>query len=116
MMHTEALRELCLSFKGATEEVKWENDLCFCVGEKMFVTTALEGPFRASFKVSPEDFDEYVARPGIRPAPYLGRYHWVQVESPQALTAEEWTRSASHSYALVVSKLPKKLRSQFHAD
>ena len=35
-MNIEQLRKFCLSFPGATEDIKWGNDLCFCVGKKMF--------------------------------------------------------------------------------
>jgi predicted DNA-binding protein (MmcQ/YjbR family) len=38
-MNIEQLRKFCLSFPGATEDIKWGADLCFCVGEKMFCVT-----------------------------------------------------------------------------
>ena len=40
-MNIEQLRKYCLSFPHATEDVKWGNDLCFCVGGKMFCVTGL---------------------------------------------------------------------------
>ncbi len=42
-MNLEHLRKYCLSFPGVTEDVKWGNDLCFCVGEKMFCVTGVDG-------------------------------------------------------------------------
>jgi predicted DNA-binding protein (MmcQ/YjbR family) len=59
-MNLEILRELCLRMSGATEGIKWEKDLCFMVGEKMFLITVLDAsPTSASFKVKDEDFERY---------------------------------------------------------
>jgi len=41
-MDLEEIRALCLSFPGATEDVKWGNDLTFSVGKKMFAVTGLD--------------------------------------------------------------------------
>ena len=41
-MNIEHLREYCLSFPGATEDVKWGSDLCFSVGAKMFCVTGAD--------------------------------------------------------------------------
>lgn len=107
-MHHEQLRDLCLGLKGTTEDIKWGNDLCFLVGEKMFCVTWLDGPFQASFKVTNEEFEELIARPDIVPAAYLARYKWVQVKSATALHAAEWDRLIKQSYELVKAGLTKK--------
>jgi hypothetical protein len=39
-MQIEDLQKICKSFHGVTEDIKWENHLCFNVGEKMFLITA----------------------------------------------------------------------------
>jgi predicted DNA-binding protein (MmcQ/YjbR family) len=71
-MNVDWLRELCLSFPGATEQIQWGCDLLFKVGGKMFAITPLEpAPVCLSFKASPEKFAELTERPGIIPAPYL---------------------------------------------
>jgi len=41
-MTIESLRKYCLSFPGATEDIKWGADLCFCVGAKMFCVTGVD--------------------------------------------------------------------------
>lgn len=111
-MHHEQLRELCLGLKGTTEDIKWGNDLCFCIGEKMYCVTWLGGPFQASLKVTDEEFEELVARPDIIPAAYLARYKWVQVKSATALSQSEWVRLIGQSYALVKAGLPKKKQQE----
>ena len=110
-MTIEELQELCGRLPGVTEDIKWEQDLCFCVGGKMFLVVGLGPvPTTASFKVSPEEFAEITNRIGFAPAPYLARYHWVLTENIKNLRGEEWERHIRQSYALVASKLPKKLR------
>ena len=58
--------------------MKWGQDLCFCVGGKMFAAVNLEPPHQLGFKCTPEDFAELTEREGIIPAPYLARAMWVQ--------------------------------------
>jgi hypothetical protein len=57
-MDIEIFRSVCLAFPAVTEEVKWGNDLCFCVGEKMFCVANLEPPHSFSFKVTDAEFGE----------------------------------------------------------
>ncbi len=112
-MNLEALRTYCLSLPGVTEDIKWEHDLCFSVGSKMFLVVAPDQvPTSASFKASDEDFAELTGREGFRPAPYLARYHWVWVDDIGRLTDKEWLEYARRSYDLVFSKLPARIRQQ----
>jgi predicted DNA-binding protein (MmcQ/YjbR family) len=107
-MNLEQLRELCLSFPGTTEDIKWGQDICFMVAEKMFCVTSAEGG--ASFKVTPEQFAELTERTGIMPAPYMARNMWVYVEQFSVLKPKEWKLYVGGSYDLIRSKLPKKTR------
>lgn len=109
-MNIESLRMLCLSFPGATEDVKWESDLCFSVGGKMFCVTSADVDSGASFKVLEEEFREFSHREGIIPAPYLARYHWVYVHAFNWLSDKEWAHYIRQSYELVKDKLPKKVQ------
>jgi predicted DNA-binding protein (MmcQ/YjbR family) len=111
-MSIEFIRQICKSLKGVTEDVKWGNDLCFCVGEKMFCVTSIEGPFNASFKCSDEDFAGLTERENIIPAPYMARNKWVHVEKASALKKSEWEEHVLKSYKLVASKLPKKVQKE----
>ena len=103
------IRELCLSFPHATEEVTWGADLTFRISGKIFAVTVLE-PAKVwlSFKCSAENFAELTERIGIIPAPYLARAQWVALESKDALQREELARLLRESYDLVFAKLPKK--------
>jgi predicted DNA-binding protein (MmcQ/YjbR family) len=64
-----------------------------------------------SFKCTLEEFAELVERPGIVPAPYLARAHWVSLQDPGALAQAEVKRLLREAYELVVAKLPKKTRA-----
>jgi predicted DNA-binding protein (MmcQ/YjbR family) len=110
-MDVDWLRELCLSFPGATEQIQWGSDLLFKVGGKMFAVTPLE-PARVwlSFKASPEDFAELTERPGILPAPYLARAQWVALENKEALAPADLARLLRQSYQMICAKLPRKIR------
>lgn len=110
-MNVDQLRELCLSFPGATEQIQWGNDLLFKVGGKMFAVTPLEpAPVFLSFKASPENFAELTERPHIIPAPYLARAQWVALETRDAVPRNELAALLRESYDLVAAKLPKKIR------
>ena len=109
-MNIESLRTYCLSFPKATENIQWGHDLCFKVMGKMFVVAALEieARPRLCFKCTPDSFAELIEREGMAPAPYVGRYQWVGLESLDTLGVRELKELIATSYELVTAKLPKK--------
>lgn len=110
-MNIEQLRTYCLSFAGATEDIKWGADLCFCVGAKMFCVTGADSISGGmSIKCTPEKFDELIERAGIDPAAYVGRYKWVHISDPDAVTPDELKSLIQKSYELVFDKLPPKVK------
>src|SRR5689334_14822939 len=111
-MSIEFLRKFCRQFPGTAEDIKWGNDLCFCVAGKMYCVTSLEGPFKTSFKCDEEDFATLTERDHVIPAPYMARNKWVMTEQSSALTKKEWEFFVKKSYNLIASKLPKKTQTQ----
>ena len=109
-MNIEQLRKYCLSFPGATEDVKWGADLCFSVGAKMFCVTSADSMSGVSVKCTPEKFNELIEREGIDPAAYVGRYKWVSIHDLGAVTPGELKDLIATSYQLVRDKLSKKIR------
>jgi predicted DNA-binding protein (MmcQ/YjbR family) len=105
------VREFCLSFPHATEQVTWGADLTFRISGKIFAVTVLE-PAKVwlSFKCSAENFAELTERAGIIPAPYMARAQWVALETKDALPKQELASLLRESYELVFAKLPKKTR------
>jgi predicted DNA-binding protein (MmcQ/YjbR family) len=111
ILNADWVRERCLSFPHAIEQVVWEGDLTFKVAGKMFAHTVLEvAPVWLSFKCSAESFAELTERSGIIPAPYLARAQWVALETKDALPPDELALLLRESYDLVVAKLPKRIR------
>lgn len=108
-MDIETLKKICADLPGVTEDVKWEDNYCLMVGEKMFCITSLDPPHALSIKVKDEEFAELTERPGIIPAPYLARYKWVLVEEAGSLSSKEWRHYIRQSYELVKAGLSKKI-------
>jgi len=110
-MNVDWVRDLCLSFPHATEQVTWGVDLTFRINGKIFAVTVLE-PAKVwlSFKCSPENFAELTERAGIIPAPYLARAQWVALETKDALSKEDLATLLRESYDFVFAKLPRKTR------
>jgi len=112
-MNIEDLRNICNSFPSVTEDIKWENHLCFNIGGKMFLIAGLdETPVTASFKVDDEDFAELSDKKGFKPAPFLARYKWIHCSDIQMLSEKKWKLYIGRSYSLIKSKLSKKLLRQ----
>ena len=109
-MNAAAMRKIVSSWPGVSEDVKWGADLVFSVAGKMFCVICTEGEHKGSlsFKVDAERFLEYTDRPGLKPAPYLARAHWVHLDDGKALPAAELKQCLRRSYELVRAKLPKK--------
>lgn len=111
-MNLEALRAYCLSLPFATEDIKWESELTFCVGGKIFAMASLNPGQNGTvcFKVTPEDFVSLIECDGIVPAPYVARYHWILIEDPDAMKPAELKRRLAESHARVLDALPRKIR------
>ncbi len=109
-MNASTLEKLCMGLPGTSIDIKWGHDLCYLVGKKMYCVQTLDGPFKVSFKATPEDFEILMERNGIIPAPYSAQHHWVLVEDPGTLRPVEWSQCIKQSYELVVAKLSKKHR------
>jgi predicted DNA-binding protein (MmcQ/YjbR family) len=113
-MTVDILQNICRALPGVTEDIKWEDHLCFNIGGKMFIVTAPDVvPVSASFKVPAEVFEEMAAKPGFKPAQYLARYHWVWIDDISRLSKKEWETFINQSYTLIAAKLPQKIRNEF---
>jgi predicted DNA-binding protein (MmcQ/YjbR family) len=111
-MDSDWIREYCLALPHTTEKVQWGDDLVFKIGEKMYAVVALEPSGRwLGSKCTPEDFAALIERPGIIPAPYLARAHWVSLETSGALPRTEVECLLGQAYSLIFAQLPKKVKA-----
>jgi predicted DNA-binding protein (MmcQ/YjbR family) len=110
-MNVDQIREYCLSFPDASENLQWGDDLCFKIAGKIFTTLGLDNP-RLCFKCTPETFAELIEREDVHPAPYVGRYKWVMLDRLDALENHELNDLIRQSYEMVAAKAPKKKASK----
>lgn len=110
----EAQRRVAAALPGATEDIKWGVDLVYSVGGKMFCVFLLQGgvTLSCSFKVDDERFLELTGVPGVIPAPYLARAHWVLVQPVHGLSRTDLDALVRRSHARVAAKLTKKLQTE----
>ncbi|OOG61651.1 hypothetical protein B0E46_17030 [Rhodanobacter sp. B04] len=108
------LDALCGKWPGVTRDIKWGADLVFSVGGKMFAVTPSDGSEggRLSCKVADERFLELTDQPGVIPAPYMARAHWISITEPRRFSTAELEMFILDAYILVRAKLTKKLQAQ----
>ena len=107
----DPLFAFCRSLPGATEDVKWEHDLIFSVGGKMFAGFHLPDGQPLAFKVDPLVFASLAHQPGFEPAPYMARHHWVSVADRSAVPLPVLQDFLAESHRLVAAKLPRRTRA-----
>src|ERR1700736_5186842 len=105
-MDVESIRSYCLSFPDVTENLQWDDQLCFKIGGKIVAMLGLDNP-RLCFKCTPDKFAELVEQEDIRPAPYVGRYKWVMLDRLDALRDDELQELIQRSFEMVAAKAPK---------
>lgn len=112
-MNVDKLRRYCATLPGATMDIKWGADECHSVGAKMFAVFMVQQRANPSFsfKCDPERFLELTDRPGIIPAPYLARAHWVQVKTADALTDAQARALLARAHALVFGRLTRRAQA-----
>jgi predicted DNA-binding protein (MmcQ/YjbR family) len=113
-MDEKSLRRLCAAWPGVTAEIKWDDDLIFMVAGKMFCGLCVKGAQKGkfAFKVEAERFLEFTDRPGIVPAPYMARSHWISLDDHSVLPRDELPALVRRAYELVREKLPRKLQRE----
>ncbi|HTE27164.1 MmcQ/YjbR family DNA-binding protein [Flavitalea sp.] len=112
-MNIEDMQSICGAMTGVTEDIKWEHDLVFSIGSKMFCVVGLDQtPTSASFKVKDEEFEEMSSLPGFKPAPYVAKYKWVLIDDINKMNKSDWKRYLEQSYDLVKDKLSTKIKKQ----
>ena len=112
-MNIEDMQSICKALPSVTSDVKWEHDLVFSIGGKMFCVVGLDqSPVTASFKVTEEEFEEMSTRPGFKPAPYVAKYKWVWIDDITKMKKSEWKKYIAQSYELVKEKLPARIKKQ----
>lgn len=108
MSSQKQIEAYCLSLPGARSDFKWGGVQVFSIaGNKMFALLDLLGSGNLAFKVDDDLFLGFCDRPGMRPAPYLARAHWVSLSHPYQASEAELQQLLRRAHQLVVNRLPK---------
>lgn len=111
-MNIESVRDYCLSLPVTTEDFPFdETTLAFRVLGKIFAIIDLEDTEWFVLKCDPDYALELrESHAEITPAYHMNKRHWNQLNLFGTLSDELVQSLIRHSYSLVVSKLPKKLK------
>ena len=111
LMNIRQLKELCRKFPGASETLHGEpsNILVYSVGGKTFAYFKTSDPerWRFSTRVTPDRFVELTDFPGVKPARYRGRFHWVTIVEVRRFPASYLTELVGWSYHRAFASLSK---------
>jgi predicted DNA-binding protein (MmcQ/YjbR family) len=108
-MNVTQLKRFCRGFPGATETLYEEpyNFLVYCVGGRKFAYFKTSHPerWRFSTRVAPDRFVELTDVPGVKPARYRGRFHWVTIVNVAGFPAPYLTELVEWSYRKAFASL-----------
>lgn len=116
-MNIEEYRDYCLTFVGVTEELPFDdNVLVFKVLGKMFALTDINAFESINVKCDPEKAIElrehYTC---VQPGYHMNKKHWNTIIMDGEMPDQEVKEWITHSYDLVVAKMPKKLKEELKA-
>jgi predicted DNA-binding protein (MmcQ/YjbR family) len=113
-MNIEAYRDYCISKPSVTEGFPFDNEtLVFKVMDKMFALTNVEQFSSINLKCDPElAIKLRESFPAVQPGYHMNKKHWNTIEMDGSVSNEQLYQWIDHSYDLVVSGLPKKVREE----
>ena len=111
-MDVAEVKTHCSGYAGAASELLGppSNVLVYSVEGKQFAYFKTSEPemWRFSIRVSPDRFLELTDMPGVRPARYMARFHWVTVVDVRTVPAAYLLELIAWSYHKAVASLPKR--------
>jgi predicted DNA-binding protein (MmcQ/YjbR family) len=114
-MNLKELKQLCQSFANSQHTLHPDpsNILVYSVGGKKFAYFKTSEPemWRFSIRVTPARFLELTDVPGIKPARYMGRFHWVTIVNLKALPPSYLAELVAWSYERALESLSKASRA-----
>ncbi|MBB6461639.1 MmcQ/YjbR family DNA-binding protein [Flammeovirga kamogawensis] len=117
-MNIEDYRRYCLNKKGVTEGFPFdESVLVFKVKGKVFALTNIDDFQSFNVKCDPEkaiDLRERYA--AVKPGFHMNKKHWNTISVYSDFSDDQMYEALDHSYDLVFSKLPKKVREELLSD
>lgn len=110
-MTFDELLAYCLEKPGAWRDEPWEGDVVAKVGDKIFAFTGTEA-IGVKCGKNRDEADEWLRMypDDTSVMAYIGRSGWNTLQIGGAIPDEEIMQAVDDSYAMVVAKLPKRLR------
>ena len=119
-MNVAQLQRFCRAFPHATETLYEEpyNFLVYTVGGRKFAYFKTSQPerWRFSTRVTPDRFIELTDVPGVKPARYRGRFHWVTIVKVSSFPANYLEELVTWSYRRALSSLSRSKQIALRAD
>lgn len=113
-MDITAVKELCSSLTGATSRLFGppSNVLVYYASGRKFAYFKTSEPeqWRFSIRTTPERFLELTDVPGIKPARYLARFHWVTIVNVSSVPEHYLRELIAWSHARAVTRPPRRAR------
>ena len=118
-MTVTQLKRYCREFRGAvgTLHGKPYNVLVYQVGGQKFAYFKTSEPerWRFSTRVSPDRFVELTDVPGVKPARWRGRYHWITIVNVSAFPADYLRELVEASYLRALRGLSNSMQRAIEA-
>lgn len=118
-MNVPQLKEFCRGFPSVTETLYEEpyNFLVYAVGGKKFAYFKTSHPerWRFSTRVAPDRFIELTDVPGVKPARYRGRFHWITIVNVSSFPASYLKELVEWSYQRTFASLSKARQAAIRA-
>ncbi|MEO6171778.1 MAG: MmcQ/YjbR family DNA-binding protein [Arenimonas sp.] len=115
-MNTQQLKNICSRLPGVTSHLYGHpsNILVYFIGDKKFAYFKTSEPekWRFSIRVTPDRFLELTDVPGIKPARYFARFHWVSIVNPNSLPKEYLNELILWSYHKALNSVSKVRRDK----
>ena len=117
-MNIDEAANYCLSFSGSLEKTTGHpaNICTFSVAGKKFAYYKTSEPERCRFsvRVTSERFLELTDQPGINPAKYMSRFHWVTIVNIDLFDEGYLRELLEWSYRRSVKTLPKRVQAELN--
>lgn len=115
-MNIKKLQKFCRELPGTSERLLPGpgNILVYSLEKTNFAYFKTSEPerWRFSFKVTPMRFVELTGIPGVKPARYRGRYHWVTIVDVASFPPDYLKELVSWSHAYAAARLPRKRQQE----